>query len=69
MQNEQRVDRLISSYKAARMLGICRRTLIELPLPHIEIQRRDRVLRRYQESAVKAYVQANMKHAVNEVGA
>ncbi len=55
-------DRLISSYQAARLLGISRRTLITMPLPHIEIPRRDRVLRRYRESVISAFVQQNSRN-------
>jgi hypothetical protein len=55
-------DRLISSYKAAQLLGIDRRTLLDMGLPHLEIKRRDRVLRRYRKSDVEAFAQANMKN-------
>jgi hypothetical protein len=61
MQTNQ-PDRLISSYKAAQLLGIDRRTLLDLGLPHLEIKRRDRVLRRYRKSDVEAFAQANMKN-------
>lgn len=58
MQTNQ-LDRLISSYQAARLLGIDRRTLLDMSLPHIEIKRRDRVLRRYRESVISAFIAAN----------
>lgn len=61
MQTNQ-PDRLISSYQAARLLGIDRRTLLDLGLPHLEIKRRDRVLRRYRESVINEFVKTNSRH-------
>ncbi|OQX02723.1 MAG: hypothetical protein BWK73_41770 [Thiothrix lacustris] len=61
MQTNQ-PDRLISSYKAAQLLGIDRRTLLDLGLPHLEIKRRDRVLRRYRESVISEFVKTNSRH-------
>lgn len=61
MQTNQ-PDRLISASQAARLLGIDRRTLLDMGLPHLEIQRHDRVLRRYRESVIKTFVQENSRH-------
>jgi hypothetical protein len=61
MQTSQ-PDRRISAFKVAKMLGVSRKTLLTMPIPHIEIKRRDRVLRRYQLSVVNDYVQQNSRN-------
>lgn len=62
MQTNYQPDRLISAYKAAEMIGIDRRTLLDMGLPHIEIKRSDRVLRRYRESVIKRFVRENSRN-------
>lgn len=55
-------DRRISAFQAAKMLGVSRKTLLTMPIAHLEIKRRDRVLRRYLLSVVNDYVQQNSRN-------
>jgi hypothetical protein len=60
MQTSQ-PDRRISAFQAAKLLGVSRKTLLTMPIVHLEIKRRDRILRRYLLSVVNEYVNQNSK--------
>ncbi len=61
MQTSQ-PDQRISAFQTAKMLGVSRKTLLTMPIAHLEIKRRNRVLRRYLLSVVNDYVQKNSRN-------